>query len=142
MKQILVAVDEHPHAKQIVEKAIELAGALSAEIILVYVVKDASVPSRYVDVHGDAIPEHYYLDQWHRTVDELVKSIENAGIKHDGVCGVGDPQDVILKTAQKRNVSYIVVGARKFKGLGRLRVIGDVATNVIESATVPVVAVP
>lgn len=142
MKQILVAVDEHPHAQQIVDSAIELAEAMSAKILLLYVVKDSSVPARYVDTHGDKIPEHYYRDQFHRTTDELVTKIEKAGVGYEGICGVGDPLDVILKTAKKRDVGCVVVGIHGFRGLSRLKAIGNLARSVIESSTVPVLAIP
>jgi len=142
MKQILVAVDEHPHATQIVDAAIALAAPLSAKIVLLYVVKDKSVPTRFVDVHGDSIPEHYYLDQYHRTADGLVKKIRDAGVHYEGICGVGDPQDVILKTEKTRGVDYLVLGVHGFHGLSRLRAIGNVARNVIENSSVPVLAIP
>ncbi len=142
MKQILVAVDEHPHAVKIVDASIELAAALSAKIVLLYVIKDKSVPTRFLDTHGDAIPDHYYLDQYHRTVDGLVKKIRDAGVHYEGICGVGDPQDVILKTEKSRSLDYVVVGVHGFHGLSRLKAIGNVARNVIENSTVPVLAIP
>jgi nucleotide-binding universal stress UspA family protein len=142
MKQILVAVDEHPHAIQIVDSAIELAGGMSAKILLMYVVDKGSVPEKYRDEHGDALPEHYYADEFQRAVGPLVKRIEKAGIKYEGVPAAGDPVKEILKAAKSKDVSYIVVGTRELRNLGRLRAIGSVSRNIIEKSTVPVVAVP
>lgn len=142
MKQILVAVDEHPHAEQIVDCAIQLAMPLAAKVLLLYVVTDMSVPEGFVDNHGDSLPEHYYQDQFFRTVGQLLKHIEKAGIKYKGICGVGDPQKEILKAAKSNDVSYIVVGARRFRYLSRLKAFGNVGRNVIENSTVPVLAVP
>jgi nucleotide-binding universal stress UspA family protein len=142
MKQILVAVDQHAHAKQIVESAIVLAEAMSAKILLLYVVRSKSVPSGFVDMHGDKIPEHYYRDQFHRVTDELVKKIAEAGLKYEGICGVGDPKDLILKTATSRRVDYVVIGIHGFRGLSRLKAIGNIARSVIESSGVPVLAIP
>lgn len=142
MKQILVAVDEHPHAEQIVESAIQLAMPMAAKILLLYVVTEKSVPEGYADQHGDALPEHYYEDQFQRTVGRLLKHIEKAGMKYEGICGVGDPQEEILKAARSNDVSYIVVGARRFRYLSRLKAFGNVGRTVIENSTVPVLAVP
>jgi nucleotide-binding universal stress UspA family protein len=142
MKQILVAVDEHPHAEQIVDSAIELAKALSAKIFLMYVVENSSVPEKYRDEHGDALPEHYYEDEFERTVGPLVKVIEKEGIRCEGIAASGDPVKEILKAAKSESVSYIVMGTRELRGLGRLRAIGSVSRNVIEKSTIPVVAVP
>jgi len=141
MKQILVAVDEHRHAEQIVESGIELAQGISARILLMYVV-EGTVPERYRDAHGDAFPEHYIEDEFERSVGPLVKVIEKAGIRCEPVAASGDPVKEILKTAKARDVSYIVMGTRELRGLGRLRAIGSVSRNVIEKSTIPVVAVP
>ncbi len=86
MKQILVAVDEHPHAEEIVESAIRLAVPMSAKILLMYVVTDKSVPESYRDSHGDALPEHFYLDKFQRTVGRLLKHSEKAGLACEGIC--------------------------------------------------------
>lgn len=142
MKRILVAVDEHPHAEQIVDSAIELAKGISAKILLMYVVEKSSVPEKYRDEHGDALPEHYYQDEFERTVGPLVRMIEKTGIKCEGITASGDPVKEILKVAKSEDVSYIVMGTRELRGLGRLRAIGSVSRNVIEKSTIPVVAVP
>jgi nucleotide-binding universal stress UspA family protein len=142
MKQILVAVDEHPHAEQIVDSAIELARGLSAKILLMYVMDKTKVPEKYRDEHGDALPEHYYDDEFQRTVGRLVKTIEKTGIKCVGIPAAGDPVKEILKAAKSNGASYIVVGTRELRNLGRLRAIGSVSRNVIEKSTIPVVAVP
>jgi nucleotide-binding universal stress UspA family protein len=142
MKQILVAVDEHTHADEIVECGIELADAISAKIFLIYVVAPSSVPEKYRDEHGDALPEHFYADEFQRTVGPQLTRIAKAGIKVEGISAAGDPVKEILKAAKSKNVSYIVVGTRELAGLGRLRAISSVSRNVIEKSTIPVVAVP
>jgi nucleotide-binding universal stress UspA family protein len=142
VKQILVAVDEHPHAEQIVDSAIQLAEVTSSKIILVYVLPKSTVPDEYRDIHGDALPEHYYDDQFKRTVGPLLKMIEKTGVKYEGMCLIGNPQEEILKAAKSNDVSYIVVGTRGLRHLSRLKALGSVSRNVIENSTVPVLAVP
>ena len=46
MKHILVAVDEHPHAEQIVGCAIEMAQEMAAKILLIYVVDKSPRPRK------------------------------------------------------------------------------------------------
>ena len=142
MKQILVAVDEHPHAEQIVDSAIQLARAMSARILLIYVVEASSVPDRYRDEHGDALPEHYYDDQFKRAMIPLMKRIEKAGIEYEGVPAAGNPEKEILRVAKSEDVNYIIVGARGLRGLRRLKAISSVSRNIIENSHVPVIAVP
>jgi nucleotide-binding universal stress UspA family protein len=142
VKQILAAIDEHEHSARVMDNAIMLAKAVSGKIVIIYVVAKSKVPSTFVDIHGDSLPEHYYLDEYHRTVDSLEAKIHKEGIAHEGVCGVGDPRELILRTAKKRGVDYIVMGFHEYRGLSRLRAIGEASRGVIESANVPVLAVP
>jgi len=142
MEKILVAVDEHAHADQIVDSGIQLAKALSAKIFLIYVVGKKSPPDSYRDEHGDALPEHFAEDEFQRTTGALTKKIEKAGLKYEGISASGDPVKEILKAAKSHGVSYIVIGTRELRGLSRLRAIGSVSRSVIEKSTIPVVAVP
>jgi nucleotide-binding universal stress UspA family protein len=142
VKPILVAVDEHSHAEQIVDSGIKLAKALSTKIFLIYVVSGGSVPSSYRDVHGDALPEHYAEDEFRRTAGPLLTTIEEAGVKYEAIAATGDPVKEILKAAKSKDVCYIVVGTRELRGLSRLKAISSVSRKVIESSTIPVVAVP
>jgi nucleotide-binding universal stress UspA family protein len=142
MIQLLVAVDEHDHAKQIVDCAVVFAKSMSAKILLVYVIPEKSVPEKYSDTHGDSLPEHYYEDVFERTVGGYTKSLENAKLEFEGIYGVGNPTDFILRTAKSRKVNFIVVGIRGLRRIGRLKALGDVARNVIERSEIPVIAVP
>jgi nucleotide-binding universal stress UspA family protein len=142
MKQILVAVDEHPHAKQIVECAIEMAQEMAARVLLIYVVEKTSVPEKFQDEHGDALPEHFYEDEFARTVGHWITVIKKAGVSCQGVPARGDPVKEILIAAKSRKADYIMMGARELRGLRRLRAISSVSRNVIEKATIPVIAVP
>ncbi|HUH99422.1 MAG TPA: universal stress protein [Nitrososphaerales archaeon] len=103
---------------------------------------DKEVPRGYEDIHGDSIPEHYYQEQYHRATDELAEKIKKSGIDLEGLCGTGDPKLAILSTAKSRGVSLVVLGVRSFRHPGRFRGEGDVAREVMESSSVPVVAVP
>jgi nucleotide-binding universal stress UspA family protein len=142
MKQILVAVDTHPHAVKIVDSAIEMAELMSAKILLIYVQQATAVPGGYTDEHGDALPEHWYEDQFQRAMRPLFKRMDAAGVKYEGVCKVGNPVDQILKTAKSKQADYIVVGARGLSNLRRLKAISSVSRNVIEKSDIPVVSIP
>ena len=58
--------------------------------------------------------------------------IEKAGIRCEGISGAGNPQQEILKAAKSEHVSYIVVGARRFRYMSRMNAFGNVGRNVID----------
>jgi len=142
MKKILVAVDEHPHAEQIVDAAIQLAEAISAKILLIYVVQKKSPPSGYRETDVNEKPEDFVEDEYLRAVGPLLQRIEKAGLTFEGINSTGNPEQQIIKTAKTKGVDYIVVGNRGLRRLSRLRAIGSVSRSVIENSTVPVLAVP
>ena len=139
---MLVAVDGQSQTGNIVDRAIELASALSAKILLLYVIVEKEVPRGYEDIHGDSIPEHYYQEQYHRATDEQAEKIRKAGIEFEGMCGTGDPKFAILSTSKSKEVSFVVLGVRSFRHQGRLRGEGNVAKEVMEGSAVPVIAIP
>jgi len=142
MKQILVAVDEHPHGEQIVDAAIQLADAISAKILLIYVVQNKPPPEGYRESEVDEKPEDFTEDEYLRAVGPLLERIEKAGIAFEGIKGIGNPEQQIIRSAKTKGVDYIVVGTRGLRRLNRLRAIGNVSRSVIENSTVPVLAVP
>lgn len=142
MKQILVAVDEHPHAEQIVDAAIQLAKGISGKILLIYVVSRGSPPAGYRESEVHDKPEDWYEDEYLRAVGPLLERMDKAGIPYEGINKVGNPEEQIIKTAKTKDVDYIVVGTRGLRRLNRIRAIGSVSRSVIENSKVPVLAVP
>ena len=102
MKQILVAVDEHPHAEQIVDAAIQLAEATSAKILLIYVVSAKTLPSGYRESDQDNKGEDFYEDEYLRAVGPLLERIEKAGIAFEGINSKGNPEQQILKDGKNK----------------------------------------
>jgi nucleotide-binding universal stress UspA family protein len=142
MKQILVAVDEHPHAEEIVDAAIPLAKAISAKILLIYVVSNKAPPNGYRESEVDNRAVDFTKDEYLRAVGPLLERMEKAGIPYEGINVVGNPEEQIIKTAKAKGVDYIVVGTRGLRRLSRIRAIGSVSRSVIENSKVPVLAVP
>lgn len=135
MNQILVAVDGHPHASKVVDAAIQVAKSMSARILLVFVIKENPK-------EGFKSAESYDEDQYLRTTGPLMEKIKGSDVDVEEVWGGGDPKRFILKTAKDQGVSMIVMGIHPRKNIGKIRAIGDVARNVVESSKVPVLVVP
>jgi len=146
MNQIIVAVDEHEHAEKVVDYAIGLAKTSGAKIILANAVAKKSIPrglgDEYRDEDGKIQADQYYHDIFDKTVAALEKRLEKAKVEYEGVYGVGDPSKFILKLADDKEADMVVVGIHGRRRLGRLLTLTEVARNIIEASTIPVVAVP
>ena len=136
MPDILVAVDGHAHAAKVADAGVMVAKAMSSKILLVFVIREKHEPDGY---QGD---EDYDEDEYDRTVGSVADRIRKAKVDVEQLAGEGDPKKFILKTAQSRGVSMIVMGIHPRKNVGKVLALGDVARNVVESAKVPVLVVP
>ena len=134
MPLILVAIDEHPHSKKIVDSAIELAKAMSAKILLAYVVTE-SAPRGY---HGD----DFNKDQFDRAVGFEAERIREAKVECEELWGAGDPKKLIVKTAELRKASMIVIGMRPLRNISKIRALGNVSRIILENSKIPVLRRP
>jgi nucleotide-binding universal stress UspA family protein len=134
MPLILVAVDGHPHSKRIVDFAIGVAKAMSAKILLSFVITE-SAPEGY---HGD----DFNKDEFDREVGPLADRIRRAEVECEELWGAGDPKKLIVKTAESRRADMIVVGMHPLHSLGKIRALGDTSRAIIENSKVPVLVIP
>jgi len=134
MPLILVAIDGHPHSKKIVDSAIEIAKAMSAKILLSYVVTEAA-PQGY---HGD----DFNKDEFDRAVGPEVERIRKARVECEELWGAGDPKKLIIKTAEQRKASMVVIGMHPLRNIGKIRALGDVSRSIVENSKVPVLVIP
>jgi len=134
MALILLAVDGHPHSKRIADSAIELAKAMSAKILLSFVVTE-SAPEGY---HGD----DFNRDEFDRAVGGIGDRIKRAHVECEELWGAGDPKKLIVKTAELRKADIIVIGMHPLHNVEKIRALGDVSRSVIENSKVPVLVIP
>lgn len=55
--------------------------------------------------------------------------------------GIGSPFKEIVKVAKSEDVDIIIMGSRRFKGIGKIRALGSVAMRVTRTAACPVMLV-
>lgn len=144
MVEILVAVDGSKHSERVVDKAIELAKATSANLLLTYVAPKLEVPEEYLKNTDEAEPstEDYYEEFSERMFGDLGARVKKQGVKAQKVFGTGNPTEFILDKAKARNVSMIVLGVDGLHNVGKIKALGSTSRRIIENSTVPVVAVP
>jgi nucleotide-binding universal stress UspA family protein len=123
-------------------KAIEMAKASSAELLLAHVI------SPVVPIPGDGYVSPAVYDQlvasgraWaQKRLDSLVAQAKKSRTRVKGFILEGSPSEEIVRFARARRVEMIVMGTHGRKGIAKFFV-GSVADRVVASATVPVLTV-
>jgi nucleotide-binding universal stress UspA family protein len=109
MKTIVLGYDDTEPAKQALHRVAELAKAFDAFVVVVSAAR-ALVPAG----HGIGPVDPTDLPEQHR--EELLHAravLDEVGVAADYEVGLGDPADLILSAAERRNADMIVVGTRE-----------------------------
>lgn len=138
---VIAAVEDEPHARKIVEKGAEIAGAFDEELHIVHVsdqyqsterIRRSSKanPGKEVDTED---PKRAARGVAERVATGVAKSFTPVGL-------VGYPGQEILAYADKEDARYIVIGGRKRSPVGKA-LFGSVAQEVVLESDRPVVSV-
>lgn len=141
-RKLLVATDGSPLSKKAVESAIELAGAIGAELVALYVVPRYPVSyfegSLSVSPQEVARIEKQWTDKGQDVVDAVASAAQAAGIKAKAVVARSDlVAESILAAAKKHRCDLIVMASHGRKGLKRI-LLGSETQHVLTHSTVPV----
>jgi nucleotide-binding universal stress UspA family protein len=140
-RRILFASDFSPASRPAFTKAMELAQALKAQIVIVHSLAPV-VPAEalYEPIADwDALAKKIQ----HSTqveLDRLAAVARRRGLRVETVIANGYAAEEILRVARARKVYAIVMGTHGRTGMSRL-LVGSVATRVMVAATCPVVTV-
>ncbi len=137
--EICCAVDFTDPSRAALERAVELAGRLDADLTLLHVCTPAFPGADVVYGEGETWtglsegPDQARLDAWRAQAERtLGRSVRVALL-------AGNPAREIARFAD-HGVDMLVVGTRGPTGLGRL-LLGSVAERVVRDATCPVLVV-
>ena len=136
MEKILIPVDGSESSERALGKGIELANALKAKLMFLYVanVNQLAVNSclsaellEAVNKAGDVVLTH-------------AEESASEGIETERVMETGSPAPVIIDVAEEHGVDLIVMGSR---GLGLVKgvLLGSVSQYVVENAKCAVMVV-
>ncbi len=137
-RRILVPVDFSEPSRLAIDHATELAGTYGAEVDLLHVVEEVSLPTAYgVEPIGFAVPE--IVDNSEKALARMAE--EEIGYEHVAVeVRPGYPSTTILDYVDERNVDLVVIATHGRTGLDRL-LMGSVAEKVVRRASCPVFTV-
>ena len=141
-RKILVATDGSTLSKKAVKSAIELAGAVGAELVALYVVP--RYPISYfeggvtVSTADIARTEKQWADKGQAVVDAVQEAAQAAGVKAKAAVARSDlVAESILATVKKNKCDLVVMASHGRKGLKRI-LLGSETQHVLTHSTVPV----
>lgn len=143
MSRILYATDFSPASRAAFAKALALAKANRAELVISHVLAPVMPPvadGAYVSPHVYASLEAAGRRYGKQHLDRLVARARKAGIRTRGLLLDGLVHDRIVAAARKLRADMIVMGTHGRSGLARF-VLGSVASRVVSHARCPVLTV-
>lgn len=131
--KILVATDGSDHSLKTLEKAIEFAISLKAEVTVLSVAQNVPVN---VFPEGFSAEEFVSIErQLEKNAKEILsqaaQKLQQNGIKADTILGKGNPADFICKVAEEGDYDLIILGSRGLGGFKQL-ILGSVSNKVAQ----------
>ncbi|WP_439153436.1 universal stress protein [Winogradskyella sp.] len=141
MNNILVALDFNGNEQQLIDTAINYAQAFDAKLWLLHIV--APNPDF---VGYEAGPQFIrdnrasQLKKERELLDNYSDSLEEKGIKAEGLMVQGATIETIMEESKKLNIKLIIVGHSERSMLYKA-IFGRVASSVIKASNIPVLTV-
>jgi len=130
--KIMICHDGSQNAQNALEKTLTLFKSMKPEIILLTVVDEP---------HDASWASEEVFKPWKEARETLLrekaKEISSQGFAVDAMLATGDPRQMILEAAKKKNPDILIVGKR---GAGRLpkMTLGSVSAFLVRHALCPV----
>jgi nucleotide-binding universal stress UspA family protein len=141
-EKILVATDGSTLSKKAVRSAIELASAVDAELLALYVVP--RYPISYfeggiaVSSQDIARTEKQWTEQGQAVVDAVQQAAEAKGVKAKALVSKSDlVAEAIMSAAKKNKCDLIVMASHGRKGFKRI-LLGSETQHVLTHSSIPV----
>lgn len=141
-KRILVATDGSDLSKTAVQSATELAAAVGAELVALYVVPRYPVSyfegGMAISMDDIARTEKQWSDKGQAVVDAVQQSAQAAGVTARAVVAKSDlVAESIMATATQHNCDLVVMASHGRKGIQRV-LLGSETQHVLTHSTIPV----
>jgi universal stress protein A len=142
MKTVLAPIDFSPVSERVVERAIALARATGARLVLLHIV--APLPIIGKNLALTAVGAELAAAAEKGAANKLAKlqrSLRDEGVTAHAVHVRGDPRECIVEQAERLTADYIVIGSHGHTAFYDL-LIGSTANGVLKRASCPVVIEP
>lgn len=138
MKQILIATDGSPSAREAVDVGVELAKEQDADVTFVHVGPAEEVRGGRGGSH--AFTRRDEIDESETALREAGEAADEAGISYALERFSGETVETIVALADEKNVDLIVLGSRG-RGPVASTLLGSVSQGVARHASRPVLVV-
>jgi nucleotide-binding universal stress UspA family protein len=142
--KMLIATDGSKSSNKAIDYAVNIAAKTSAEVLGLYVINMKSLELFALGHHDNIASYEEENSKLRREGEEALAYLKEqgakAGVKVSSIIVRGYPVDEIIKTAEKENVSMIIVGNIGKTGLEHM-LMGSVSESVVRKATRPVLVV-
>ena len=139
IQKILVPTDGSDYSMRAAEYAISIAKALSAQILVVFVIDEIVLEQIAKSTERERV-EKELKEDGQRYVNYAVGLAEKEGVKASSLIANGRPFEQIVHMAKGLNTDLIVMGTYGRRGADRI-LLGSVAERVIEFAPCPVLVI-
>lgn len=140
-KRILIATDGSDKSRKAAEDGMELAKALGAQVIALYVVNEVVIASAVRQLGSDRKETEERLSvAGQKAVDAIKKMGDAAGVSVDTIVRIGAPANDVIDVSGAEKADLIVMGSHGESGASKL-LIGSVVQKVLYWATIPVLVV-
>jgi nucleotide-binding universal stress UspA family protein len=139
MKRFLVGVDGSPESGLATKKALELAKALGARLLLAHVsCRETGPAASYAMAAG--IGDMVERDYAPALLAQAERDCRAEGVQADTSSGEGPVADTLASIAERENVEMVIVGHRS-RGTVARTLMGSVADRLLQVAHCPVLVV-
>ncbi|AKJ08347.1 universal stress protein [Archangium gephyra] len=140
MARILIAVDGSPPSLRALEFGASLAAKLGVGVLLLHAVPQVVLPLGGMTPSSLSELLHNQEAEGSRLLVSLADKAQPHGVAVETVLEVGEAADVISERSKAADIQMVVMGSRGQGAMARL-LLGSVATQVVHTATKPVVVV-
>jgi len=146
MERVLVAIDEDPQAKKVIEIAGELGQKLGGNLIVCHIMPEEQYRKIEERQVREGVEQSFSITQAEERAQAIAADaalgLRAYGVDFETEGRVGEPAAEIVTLAKEESADLIVMGFEGLHGLERLRALGSVSRAVMEKTERPVLIVP
>jgi nucleotide-binding universal stress UspA family protein len=142
MKTVLAPIDFSSVSERVIERAIALARATGARLVLLHVVAPWPIIGKNLALTITGAELAAAAEKCAgKKLAELQRSLRDNGVTAHAVHVSGDPRVCIIEQAERLTADYIVIGSHGHTAFYDL-LVGSTANGVLKRASCPVIIVP